>query len=121
MNIYIKTIGNVFATILILTLFLTFFHYFNIINEKILEILKIITITASIFIGGYKIGKQSFKKGWLEGIKFALIMIVIFLILSWIFRLGIELKTIVYYFIILVSSMLGGMIGINKRKTDENE
>lgn len=121
MNKFIRAIGYIGIYILILTFILTILHYFNIINESILDISKLLIISISIIIGGYKVGKNSFKKGWLEGIKLALIIIFIFLILSWIFKFGFNWRTIIYYTIILISSMFGGMIGINKRKLNNND
>ncbi len=54
------------------------------------------------------------KKGWLEGLKFAFI-ISIFLLLFQI--LGIDksfhIKDLIFYFILFLTSILGGMIGIH--------
>ena len=119
MQKYLKITGYVLSVILILTLFLTFFHYFNIINEKIVEITKLIIPLIALFIGGYKVGKRSYKKGWLEGIKLGLFIVMIFIIFSLILRLGIDVRNILYYFILLVASMLGGMIGISRSEVHE--
>ena len=72
----------------------------------------------SLLAGGFYIGKHSKENGWLEGLKIGLIFLVILFLLSYLgFQEGMHLKTWIYYLIILISSILGSMIGINKKKT----
>ena len=67
---YIKAIlFNVLE--LFLSLFLiTIFYYFNIINEKTFTILKLILLLFSIFINSFILGKNTKRKGYLEGITY---------------------------------------------------
>lgn len=118
MKFYIKAIAYIFFYLIIFILLLTLLHYFNIINESLLEIGKLIAVFISLFIGGFKVGKRETKKGWLAGIKLSLIIIIIFLLLSLSFSFKISLRTLVYYLIIITSSMMGSIIGINKKKKD---
>ncbi len=120
MKLYLKTILRVFVLILIFTFILTVFHYFNIINERFLDLFKMIISSITIIMGGYKIGKNSIKKGWLEGIKFGLIIISIFLVIVLIFKFDFSIKNLIYYLIILLSSVFGGMIGISKKPQNHN-
>ncbi len=95
------------------------FYYFNIINHGVINYIKLFIVAISMFIGGIYIGSKASKKGWLEGIKVGLEVIFLLFIISYLaFDQGMNLKTIIYYFILLASSMLGSMMGINKRKAN---
>ena len=73
---YIKNIGISFlfitGIILVLTLLISILNYFNIITGSFLSVFKILTCIISLFVGGFVIGKNSNKKGWLEGLKLSL-------------------------------------------------
>jgi len=87
------------------------------ISDKTFNILKIITTLISFIIGGIYIGNKSNKKGYLEGLKIGLIVIIIFFIISYLaFDKGITIKSSIYYLVILATSIIGSMIGINKKK-----
>ncbi len=117
---YLKNIGIIFlimlSIIFISSLLLTTLNYFDIFSKSTLSIFKIIVIIATYFIGGLLIGKKSIKKGWLEGLKFSLILSFILIIFN---LLGLQqkfdLKLIFYYIILITSAILGSMIGINKK------
>ena len=72
-----------------------------------------------MFVGGTIIGKNSKQKGWFEGIKLGLIVIIILALFKY---LGLNEKfsitNILYYIILTISCTLGSMIGINKKKND---
>ena len=101
---YLKKVGisllYTFIPILILTFIITILHYFGIINSSILTIMKIIIPAISFLIGGFQIGKRSKQKGWLEGIKFSVILFIILLILNLIFNNPLEIKIMLYYLIL---------------------
>jgi putative membrane protein (TIGR04086 family) len=67
-------------------------------------------------ISGFKIGKQSEKRGYLSGIIIGSLNIILILLLALIFRSIPELKSLIYFMILLLSSTIGGMFGINKKK-----
>lgn len=117
---YLKNIGlsilYTITSILILTLITTFFSYFNIIGDKTVSLFKIFIIIISLFIGGLYIGKKSNKKGWLEGLKLGLVFLILIIIFN-IFT-SFDLKNILYYFIVIISSIFGSMVGISIKKTD---
>lgn len=120
---YAKNLGFsllfIIGSLLILTLLLTLFNYFNLFSNGIVSTFKIIIPIISLFAGGFFIGKKSSKKGWLEGLKLSLIFTII-LILFNLLGLGnkLELKNILYYLIIIISCMFGGMLGINKNNSE---
>ena len=69
----------------------------------------------SIFIAGYHMGCRSKQKGYLEGIKIGLTIIGIFNILILLFD-KVSIKSLLYDFILLLTAILGSMIGINRKK-----
>lgn len=105
------------GTILILTFVVTLLNYVNIFSYKIVVIFKIIIPILSIFIGGLVMGKKSTNKGWLEGIKYGIIFIVILCIMNYlILRTGFKIQDLIYYLIITLASSFGSIIGINYKK-----
>lgn len=115
---YLKKIGIGFGYIiaisLISILLITILNYFSIIGNKVVVFLEIIISFISMFIGGFVVGKRSNQKGWLEGLKFGGIFLIFIVILNLILKNDIELKNIIYYIIILFSTIFGSIIGINK-------
>jgi len=118
---YLKKLGFSFiyiiGTILVITFIITLLNYFNIISDKIISIFKILIPILSLFIGGFYIGKRSYSKGYLEGLKLGFIFSIFLLIFNFLaFNNSFKLKYLLFYLIIIISSILGSMIGINKRK-----
>ena len=116
---YLKTLGItsliVIITTLLLMLLITLLNYTDITNTKITNILKIITPLLSISIGGFILGKKANKNGYLEGIKLGIIFVFLLLILNLIF-FNISLKDIIFYTLIIISSTIGSMAGINTKE-----
>ena len=113
---YLKSSLYMFISLLLLSILITILNYFNIMGTSTINYLKLLSIILSMFIGGLYIGKKSLNKGYLEGIKVGIISIIIFFIISYLgFDKGISFDNIIYYIIILASSILGSIIGINKK------
>lgn len=116
---YLKSFLFIIGSIFILNIIISILYYFNIIGSNIINYLKLLIVAISMLIGGMYIGKKAEKKGWLEGIKIGIVSILLLFIISYLgFDKAINIKTVIYYFIILSSSMLGSMIGINRKKRD---
>jgi len=114
---YLKALIYIFIPILALNLIISLLHYFNVLGNGIIDYLTLFIAAISMLIGGIYIGSKTTKKGWLEGLKIGLIVIIIFFIIGYLaFDEGVIIKTLIYYFILLISSVLGSMIGINKRR-----
>lgn len=117
---YIKTYGlriiYIFIFIILFLLLTTTLYYFNIINNQTYKILKIIICLLSIFINSYILGKKTLKKGYLEGLKLSLIIIPILFIITVISKKALKFRIILYYLIILITSIFGSMLGINRKK-----
>lgn len=113
---YLKTILFFFGILLITNIINTILYYFNITSSSSNNIIKIIIFIICFMTAGIYIGKNSCKKGWLEGLKVSGIIIAIFLILSLIFRYDFNIMQILYYLICTFVIVLGSMIGINFKK-----
>ena len=114
------SIGITFLLILLLTLMTTTLSYFEIIKGNTTTLFKILIPIISIFIGGIITGKKSTQKGWLEGVKQGIIIILLMFIISLILKNKFEFKNTIYYIILIISTTLGSMIGINfKAKADK--
>ena len=118
---YIKNIGIsllfITGTLLILTLLVSIFNYFNIISGSVLSVSKILICIISLFVGGFIIGKKSNKKGWLEGLKLSFIFLIILMIFNYLAFDNIpNFKNLIYYVIIITSCVFGSIVGINLNK-----
>lgn len=113
---YLKNIGYVLAGILISTIIITVLNYLGILSGLALKIVLVSVIILALFIGGYLTGRKANKKGYLEGIKFGSIMIILILLLNLIiFKNKFTLVNILYYLSLMFSSTLGSMIGISRK------
>lgn len=116
MKKYLFSFIFIICFIMISTLIFTFFNYINFINKETLSIFKITISFFSLFLGGIYIGRHSNKSGYLEGLKIGLIFIVFLLILNLLLH-SFELKNLFYYLILILSSIFGSIIGIQKKGT----
>ena len=108
-----RSILYTISSIIILTIILTIFNYFSILNGTIVKVFKVINLIISILIGSTLIGKRSNSKGWLEGLKFGLIMSIIIFIFNF---LGLDRLDYLTYIVIILTSIIGGMFGISLKK-----
>ncbi len=111
----LKFIGLFFLSLLIGTLIFTIIDYFHLINTKVVSILKLIYPLLSLFLTSYRLGLNSSKKGYIEGLKMGGIIIFIFTIFILLLS-KYQIKTLLYDIIILLTSTLGSMVGINRKK-----
>ena len=113
---FIKPILYIFVIIIGGLLVLTPLNYFDIFNNSITTIIKIIIPIIAFFTGGLLIGKKSQKKGWLEGLKLSSIVIILFILINYIgFNESFKLKSLIFYITLIISGILGSVVGINKK------
>lgn len=116
---YLKSIGYTLISIVILSLITCVFNYFGICDNNTINILKLFSVSISVIIGGIYLGKNTKNKGYIEGLKMGIIYDVILLILSiLLFHRSFHKEMIIYYLIIIASSILGNIIGINKKSNN---
>lgn len=104
------------GSIIILTFLFTVLNYFDIINGKVMSIAKVIIPLFSLALGGFIMGKNANKNGWLEGAKIGFIIILLIAIGNLIFSQSISSKDFIFYALLLISAIFGSMFGINMKK-----
>ena len=118
---YLKSLLYTIISILIFTIIITTLNYFNLISGKLLNILQILSMIISVMIGGYYLGKTSSSKGYIQGLKIGAIILTILIPLNiFVFKTPFKISVIIFYLIILISSILGSILGINKKKKDKD-
>jgi len=119
---YLKKIGKcllyTFSTILIGILIITILNYVNLFSINLVSISKIFILVLAIFIGSFILGIKSERKGYLEGIRYGIIISMILAILNLIIYHDFELKDLILYIIIITCSCLGSMVGMSKHKDE---
>ena len=118
---YLKNLGISLLYIICFLLGLTFigtlFNYIGLFNNTVIKIVKVIIPIISLFIGGFVIGKRIGRKGWLEGLKLSLIFLIILTLFNYLgLKSGLSLKVGIYYIILIVATILGSILGVNKFK-----
>jgi putative membrane protein (TIGR04086 family) len=112
-------IGYSIGIFMILSFLMTLLSYFNIISYKLVNIFSIAIPIISMIVGGFMLGKRSHKKGWLCGIKISIIYLLIVMLFNLILiHPNYSIKMVIYYLIIVISACFGGMLGINKTKSE---
>lgn len=117
---YLISILSIIGSLILLTLILTTMYHFNYISTGTYKIFKISIIILTLMINSIILGRSSIKNGYLDGIKLGLLLIVFCFLVS-IIEHNISIKLILYNIIILITTTLGSMIGINTKKIDKTE
>ena len=115
---YIKRILITILGLILITIIFGSLSYFNIINEKILNILQKVLLFVIIYIESYNLGKKKEKKGYIEGIIYGTILILLFIVINIILKRNISIYKLFYYLIILTVSIFSSILGINKKMKD---
>lgn len=102
-------------SIVISLLLITTLYHFNIISSNIYQTLKLIILLVNILISGIILGKKATSKGYLEGIKLGIFMILLCFLMTLVTGQDLKIRLLLYDSMILITSILGGMIGINKK------
>ncbi len=117
---YLKKIGKFTLTLLlsimILCFLLSIFYCYDIINNNIYNIMKLIIVIATLFINAILLGKNTNKYGLVEGLKLGGIFIIIMIIIKAIFNSNFDIRFFIYSIIILLTTSVGSIIGINKKE-----
>lgn len=111
---YLKSILGAFIIIIVSMFLVALLHYFNILNNLFVNIFKLIVIFSALFYSGFIMGKNAKKMGYIAGLQSGAIIDFILIIYGLIVGNGFQIKSIVFYIILLAISTIGGMIGIGK-------
>lgn len=116
---YLKKLKKTIYLILFITIYssiIAILNSFLFINDQINNILCLIGISIFIFVETYNSGKQTTNKAYKTGLKNGLIAILTLIMLSIITSsFDLNINRLLYYTIILVISITGSIIGINKK------
>ena len=115
---FMKTLGLCIGLFLVITLLATALNFFNVITTNTMGIFKMIIPVIALLISGIYLGSKAKNKGWKEGLKLSvfIILLLLFFHLVWMNE-TFGMKNILYFAILLISGMVGSMVGINiKRK-----
>jgi len=114
---YAKTIGVFVGGILILSLIFSILGYFNLLGSGLKSIMAIIIMILFFLFIGYKYGQNTEQKGYLEGIKIGFLLIITLVLINLLFyQTGFSFERFIYYIVLILSSVFGSMLGINKKK-----
>ena len=97
------------------TIIITILNYFIILMGNVLKITELLIPIISIFIGSYILGKSSNNKGYIEGLKYGMAWIILFLIINLISK-NFTYLSLIYYLILIITAIVSSIIGINRRK-----
>lgn len=112
---YLKSIIYTLITILIGTIIITILNYFNILSGIPLKITRLLIPLIGIILGSFFVGKKTTQKGYIEGLKYGIVWILILLAVNLITK-NFHITSIIYYIILLLTSILFGVLGINSKK-----
>lgn len=111
---YLKSISLFLILFIIYILLISLIYYLELINDKTLNIINYIIILVLFFILGFKTSIYERSKGYLNGFIVSIILCFIFSIITLIFS-KYTFSTLVYYLSLILSSITGGIIGIQKK------
>lgn len=115
---YLKFISIFLILELMITFIMSLLNLVGV-NSGITTIIMLVCNLILFFILNYFNAFKLKKKGFLEGIFLGLIFIFLMIIIKLIlFRNSFGISTFIYYLILFITSILGGMIGVNKKNND---
>lgn len=95
------------------------FSLFNLggwMQTKTTDLFLMILMIVTFLIIGFHFGKTATKKGYLEGLKIGGCLLFFLIFINVIFyQNGFSVEKTIYYLVLILSSIFGSMIGINKK------
>lgn len=110
---YLKSYLYLLIIILFLTIILSIINYFIPFDNTIF---MICIPTIAMFSSCIILGKYCKQKAYIEGIKFSLVYLILMTIFKLIMHSEFNYKVIIIYFLLMFSSIIGSMLGINLKK-----
>lgn len=115
MKNYLIRIFMSLVMIILFTTLLTALYYYDFISHTLFTFFQLFGFLFILFLNSYLLGRGSSKKGYLVGIKYGMIIISSFFIVTLIYS-KFQWKLLFYYAIILLTTVSGSIFGINKKK-----
>lgn len=118
---YGKFLGIFTIIELMLTFIISLLNLFGL-NSGITTIILFVANIILIFALSFSNAIKKAKKGLLEGLTLgAMFIFLMYLIKLILFGPKISISTIIYYIILLVTSILGALIGVNKKPSNRQQ
>lgn len=119
MKYLLKTLGY-YAIFVVLIIFICSLLNLIGVNSSITNLIIFIFNILAFLIFGFKNGKKANNKGYIAGLKMALLFLLLLIIINLFTAKNIlSIATIIYYIILLLAGVVGGMMGINKKESNE--
>ncbi len=115
-KVYIRNYGIYLGILLLYVVLLSILNYTGALKLTTISKINFVFIALISLILGTINGKKASKKGYLEGLKLGGIIVLILLVMNIIFYRSFSLTTFLYYILIIISSTIGSMIGINLKR-----
>lgn len=113
---YGKTAIIIGGIVLLYISLLAVTHNLGILKLSSIGKINFVVMAISLFLGGFMRGKKASKKGYLEGLKLGGIVVGVLFIINILCYRHVDLYVFLYYIVLIVSSIIGSMIGINLRR-----
>lgn len=110
---YLRGIVYFYILLIIYLIIITTLNYFNVFSYQTISIINFISMIILFMVIGFSIAIKSQKKGYINGLIIGGFNIVLFLFLAFILGDAPKLTAGIYFLILLLSSTIGGMFGIN--------
>lgn len=111
----IFSLGILLAVLFIFTFIITILSYFNILNDKVTSIFKMLIPIISVLTSSIILGIHSTKKGWLEGLKLGLLICILLFFFNLLGLNNFKINQLLFYGILIFTSIVGSIIGISKK------
>ena len=110
---YLKYIGLFMIFVIIFSLIVAFINMMGI-NSKIIAKIAVILTASSFFIVSALASNKKKEKGYIIGLKLSIMTVILLLLINVIiFKSEFTGERIIYYAILILSSILGGSFGKN--------
>lgn len=122
MKKYLTPILYTLAFLVIGTFFTSILYYFNITSDKVNQILIYLIAIIAMFVGSMIFAKNNKYKGIISGLLYFVGWFVIMLIMSLlVFKSSFKISGLIYYGVLMIFSVLGGIIGKNYQEENDAE
>lgn len=102
-------------SMLVYLIVISILGHFNLFSYKVVSVISYVFVVILFFITGFKLGNRSASKGYLSGLIMGLSNVLLMVLLGIIFRSIPSVTSIIYYSTLILSSVIGGMFGINRK------
>lgn len=122
MKKYLTPILYTLAFLVIGTFFTSILYYFNITSDKVNQILIYLIAIIAMFVGSIIFAKNNKYKGIISGLLYFVGWFVIMFIMSLlVFKSSFKISGLIYYGVLMIFSVLGGIIGKNYQEENDAE